>query len=155
MKARDKTMILLLVMSAAVVLLGAACICLGQKVKEQSGALSRTETLYNDVRREKNRLIIEKAEIEKNCFTLEQINAGLLADNARLTAERDAAKAQQKQPENVEIAAEPERGVPDVCGEWCGSVCSACGESTSFWYNCNYCPHCGAKMSESEDNDNA
>ena len=54
--------------------------------------------------------LLEKAEIEKNSLTLEQINAGLLADNARLTAERDAAKAQQKEPENVEIAAEPERG---------------------------------------------
>lgn len=38
----------------------------------------------------------------------------------------------------------------EVRGEWCGSVCSACGESTSFWYDCNYCPHCGAKMDESE-----
>ena len=109
MRAGDKTMIMILVMSA-VLSLGAACLHLQRKVSEQSEVLTKTETLYNDVRREKNRLIIEKAEIEKNCFTLEQINAGLLADNARLTAERDAAKAQQKKPENVEIAAEPERG---------------------------------------------
>ena len=40
---------------------------------------------------------------------------------------------------------------PVVHGEWCGSVCSACGESTSYWYNCSYCPNCGAKMDESED----
>lgn len=39
---------------------------------------------------------------------------------------------------------------PVVHGEWCGSVCSACGESTSYWYNCSYCPNCGAKMDESE-----
>lgn len=31
-------------------------------------------------------------------------------------------------------------------GEWCGTVCSACGESTSFYYDCDYCPHCGCKM---------
>lgn len=31
-------------------------------------------------------------------------------------------------------------------GEWCGTVCSACGESTSFYYDCYYCPWCGAKM---------
>ncbi len=31
-------------------------------------------------------------------------------------------------------------------GEWMGSVCSACGESTSFYYDCCYCPQCGAKM---------
>ena len=31
-------------------------------------------------------------------------------------------------------------------GEWCGTVCSACGESTSFYYDCYYCPNCGAKM---------
>ena len=61
--------------------------------------------------------LLEKAEIEKNSFTLEQINAGLMADNARLTAdnarltaERDAAKTQQVEPEIVENAAEPERG---------------------------------------------
>ena len=31
-------------------------------------------------------------------------------------------------------------------GEWNGTVCSACGESTSFYYDCNFCPMCGAKM---------
>ena len=31
-------------------------------------------------------------------------------------------------------------------GEWFGTICSACGESTSFYYDCNYCPNCGAKM---------
>lgn len=110
MRAGDKTMIMMLVMFAAVLSLGAACLHLQRKVKEQSEVLTKTETLYNDARREKNRLIIEKAEIEKNNFTLEQINAGLLAGNARLTAERDAAKQQQKEPENIRKAAEPERG---------------------------------------------
>ena len=53
------------------------------------------------------------------------------------------------------INSEPAANVaPVVCGEWCGSVCSACGESTSFWYNCNYCPHCGAEMSEREESGN-
>ena len=36
-------------------------------------------------------------------------------------------------------------------GKWFGTVCSACGESTSFYYDCFYCPNCGAKM---EDNEN-
>lgn len=31
-------------------------------------------------------------------------------------------------------------------GEWCGSVCSACGSSVYFYYDCDYCPNCGAKM---------
>lgn len=100
-------MILLLVMSAAVISLGAACVCLGQKVKEQSEALSRTETLYRSMRKEKTRLILEKAEAKKELVMLESINAGLLADNARLKAERDAALSQQEETENVEIAAEP------------------------------------------------
>lgn len=35
-------------------------------------------------------------------------------------------------------------------GTWFGTVCSYCGESTSFYYNCKYCPNCGAKMEEGE-----
>ena len=31
-------------------------------------------------------------------------------------------------------------------GRWFGTVCSACGESTSFYYDCEFCPHCGAEM---------
>ena len=31
-------------------------------------------------------------------------------------------------------------------GEWFGTVCTNCGESTSFYYDCNYCPQCGADM---------
>ncbi|MCM1298214.1 MAG: hypothetical protein NC203_00465 [Firmicutes bacterium] len=31
-------------------------------------------------------------------------------------------------------------------GEWFGTVCTACGESTSFYFDCKYCPNCGAKM---------
>ena len=37
---------------------------------------------------------------------------------------------------------------PVVHGRWAGTVCTACGESTSFYYDCNYCPWCGAKMDE-------
>lgn len=33
-------------------------------------------------------------------------------------------------------------------GVWAGTVCSCCGESTSFYYDCKYCPNCGAKMDE-------
>lgn len=33
-------------------------------------------------------------------------------------------------------------------GVWFGTVCSCCGKSTSFYYDCNYCPNCGAKMDE-------
>ena len=35
---------------------------------------------------------------------------------------------------------------PQKTGRWFGTVCSACGESTSFYYDCDYCPNCGAKM---------
>ena len=31
-------------------------------------------------------------------------------------------------------------------GRWMGTVCSACGESFSEYYDCNYCPNCGARM---------
>lgn len=31
-------------------------------------------------------------------------------------------------------------------GKWMGTVCTACGESTSNYYDCDYCPHCGARM---------
>ena len=41
---------------------------------------------------------------------------------------------------------------PVVHGRWAGTVCTACGESTSFYYDCNYCPWCGAKMDEEEHN---
>ena len=40
---------------------------------------------------------------------------------------------------------------PVVHGKWFGTVCTACGESTSFYYDCNYCPWCGAKMDEACD----
>jgi hypothetical protein len=33
-------------------------------------------------------------------------------------------------------------------GKWMGTVCTACGESTSNYYDCDYCPHCGARMDE-------
>lgn len=31
-------------------------------------------------------------------------------------------------------------------GKWAGTVCTNCGESTSDYYDCDYCPHCGSKM---------
>ena len=31
-------------------------------------------------------------------------------------------------------------------GRWFGTVCSACGESTSDYFDCAFCPHCGAEM---------
>ena len=44
-------------------------------------------------------------------------------------------------------SAEPKRKT----GIWMGSVCSECGNSTSFYYDCDYCPNCGAKMREDND----
>lgn len=35
---------------------------------------------------------------------------------------------------------------PERHGEWFGTVCSACGGSTSWYYDCDFCPNCGAKM---------
>ena len=78
--------------------------------KQDSEMLHDYRERLMELRSDHDKTLLEKAEIEKNSFTLEQINAGLMADNARLTAERDAAKAQQKEPENFENAAEPERG---------------------------------------------
>ncbi len=31
-------------------------------------------------------------------------------------------------------------------GKWAGTVCTNCGESTSDYYDCDYCPKCGTKM---------
>ena len=35
-------------------------------------------------------------------------------------------------------------------GEWAGNVCTACGESTNFYYDFHYCPWCGAKGAKKE-----
>ena len=67
--------------------------------KQDSEMLHDYRERLMELRSDHDKTLLEKAEIEKNSLTLEQINAGLLADNARLTAERDAAKAQQKEPE--------------------------------------------------------
>lgn len=51
------------------------------------------------------------------------------------------------------INAQPAVDVQEVMhGKWIGTVCSFCGESTSNYYDCNYCPHCGARM-DGEKND--
>lgn len=39
-----------------------------------------------------------------------------------------------------------ERDTKRKTGIWMGSVCSECGNSTSFYYDCDFCPHCGADM---------
>lgn len=40
--------------------------------------------------------------------------------------------------------------LPDVeivkYGKWMGTVCTACGESDSLYFNHDFCPSCGAKM---------
>lgn len=41
---------------------------------------------------------------------------------------------------------QPDDVAPVRHGRWMGTVCSACGGSTSYYYDCDYCPHCGAKM---------
>lgn len=33
-------------------------------------------------------------------------------------------------------------------GEWQGTVCSMCGASVSNYYDCDFCPKCGAKMQD-------
>lgn len=53
--------------------------------------------------------------------------------------ERAARIVAQMCPVNITI-------MEQKTGWWAGTVCTACGESTSDYYNCNYCPRCGAKM---------
>lgn len=110
MKARDKKMSIISTVSYIIGVLLVALTTAFLTYKQDSEMLHDYRERLMELRSDHDKTLLEKAEIEKNCFTLEQINAGLLADNAKLTAERDAAKAQQKQPENVEIVAEPERG---------------------------------------------
>lgn len=62
--------------------------------------------------------------------------------------EPDEIIAWQPLPEPYQEATiEPKRKT----GIWMGSVCSECGNSTSFYYDCDYCPHCGAKMTDEVD----
>lgn len=39
-------------------------------------------------------------------------------------------------------------------GKWFGTVCTNCGESTSDYYDCDYCPHCGARMDGEDGGEN-
>lgn len=39
---------------------------------------------------------------------------------------------------------------PVKYGRWMGTVCSACGSSVSFYFDCDYCPVCGARMDGEE-----
>lgn len=49
------------------------------------------------------------------------------------------------------IASLPKADVKPVqYGEWAGTVCCCCGESTVNYYDCDYCPNCGAKMDGKE-----
>lgn len=36
-------------------------------------------------------------------------------------------------------------------GKWAGTVCTNCGESTSDYYDCDYCPQCGARIDGEEE----
>lgn len=64
------------------------------------------------------------------------------------------AKAYNKYPpeayqainETIKILQEPER----KHGEWMGTVCSCCGKSTVDYYDCDFCPKCGAIMNGKE-----
>ena len=38
-------------------------------------------------------------------------------------------------------------------GEWQGTVCSICGASASDYYDCDFCPNCGADMRGREETD--
>lgn len=43
-----------------------------------------------------------------------------------------------------------EKYVSQRTGKWFGTVCSACGNSTSFYDDCEYCPRCGTRMEVTE-----
>jgi len=44
------------------------------------------------------------------------------------------------------IANIPQEETERKRGKWMGTVCSECGASISFYYACDYCPCCGARM---------
>ncbi len=46
----------------------------------------------------------------------------------------------------IDALQEPER----KHGEWMGTVCSCCGGSTVDYYDCDFCPKCGAIMGGKE-----
>ncbi len=52
-----------------------------------------------------------------------------------------------KEDSGVKVKDIPTADVEEVRhGEWCGTVCSACGASVSNGFDYDYCPMCGAKM---------
>ena len=48
--------------------------------------------------------------------------------------------------EHIDKIQEPDR----KHGEWMGTVCSCCGGSTVDYYDCDFCPKCGAIMGGKE-----
>ena len=106
MKARNKKMSIISTVSYIIGMLLVALTTAFLTYKQDSEMLHDYRERLTELHSEHDKTLLEKAEIEKNVFTLEQINAGLMADNARLKAERDAALSQQEETENVEIAAD-------------------------------------------------
>lgn len=76
-----------------------------------------------------NRLFMLRDELQRQI--------AICTDSVKLTAFCDTVRLYDKA-----IEALKER----PHGEWFGTVCTNCGESTSFYYDCNYCPQCGADM---------
>lgn len=79
------------------------------------------------------------AELEASCMPIHEKGiSGILGDNESIA---DVIRAQ------------PAADVQEVThGEWCGTVCSNCTASISDYYDCDYCPRCGARM-DGEEND--
>ncbi len=65
--------------------------------------------------------------------------------------ERDIAIKQLQEDYGVGLGEKKSANIAEVKhGKWFGTVCSQCGNSTSYYYDCDYCPNCGARMDKGE-----
>lgn len=54
-------------------------------------------------------------------------------------------------PDFQEVNNLPSVQSEEQAGHWFGSVCTVCGGSTSFYYDCQFCPKCGARIEDEND----
>ena len=85
-----------------------------------------------------NDLIERKAAIDEAEEWIETYDSGRGGQR-----ERDAIKRVIRGIKKLP-SAQPEQKT----GMWIGTVCSACGSSVANYYDCDYCPKCGVRMTE-------
>lgn len=131
MRKMEVHTVMVLILATAIVL---SLLVIARILEDLSDVRAECTNAKNTVitmRSEKNQLLLEKAGIEKDCITMEQINADLAADNERLKAELAALSQPEEEeqedalplpfcPTNI-ISVEPYR-IFDCYNEWDGTA---------------------------------